>query len=60
MCETVKGRTLVTVGSSMADIAENKSCILSKDMLEPIIRTNLLEEKPKTKELLKRRPLKYK
>ena len=48
-------RTLITVGSPMTDDAENKTYVVNRDMVEPIIRTNLLEEKPKTNEPLKRR-----
>ena len=53
-------RTLLTIGQSMINNNENKRYIVNKDMLQPIIRTNLLHEKPKTNAALKRRPLKMK
>lgn len=59
MCKSEGKITLFTVGSPMVfDTSENKRYIVNKDMIQPIARTYLLNEKPKTNEPLKRR--KYK
>lgn len=61
MCESVKKKTLFTVGGPMVfDIDENKRYIVNKDMIQPIARTYLFNERPKTNEPLKRRNIEYK
>lgn len=60
MCEFKEKRTLFTVGHPMVfDISENKRYIVNKDMIQPIARTNLLNERPKINEPLKRRKIDY-
>lgn len=61
MCESERKITLFTVGRPMVfDTSENKRYIVNKEMIQPIARTYLLNEKPKTNEPLKRRKIKYK